>query len=130
MTQSQTLLRIVRRSAASQPVSDGIETLFASHKSHWANWLAEYDGPGYYGRSTETIRSAGYIYEHLHCAAMLIWLAEVAGVERGLLLKAKAAVEPLPLSHPRAGRLARSILPWGLVLAHLQLKFRSAIYLT
>lgn len=24
---------------------------YATHKDHWVQWLEEYDGPGYYGRS-------------------------------------------------------------------------------
>jgi hypothetical protein len=59
-----------------------------SHRAHWLGWLQEYDGPGYYNRKVpRKPRSFGYIYGHIHCAPMLLWLAEVAGVRRRKFVK-------------------------------------------
>jgi hypothetical protein len=36
---------------------------YRSQKEHWLGWLAEYDGPGAYGRSAKTPRDAQYAYK-------------------------------------------------------------------
>ena len=33
---------------------------YTSQQEHWLGWLAEYDGPGAYGRKTSKRRSAGF----------------------------------------------------------------------
>ena len=55
----------------------------SSHRAHWLGWLQEYDGKGFYNRKVpKKPRSLAYIYGHIHCAPMLLWLAEVAGVPK------------------------------------------------
>jgi hypothetical protein len=51
-----------------------------------------------------------YIYGHIHCAPMLLWLAEVAGVPKGQVRDADRALRALvhsgvPDSNPRCGWL-------------------------
>ena len=48
---------------------------YRSQKEHWLGWLAEYDGPGAYGRS-DAKRDARFVYNHIQCAPMLFWLSE------------------------------------------------------
>jgi len=46
-----------------------------SHRAHWFGWLQEYDGSGYYNRRVpKSPRSMAFIYTHIHCAPMLLWL--------------------------------------------------------
>lgn len=93
----------------------------ASHKAHWLGWLAEYDSPGYYGRSVPRIpRSMAYIYGHIHCGPMLLWLAEAAGVDPALVEAADLRMRQLVkrgLSHscPQIGISVRQVIPWRLV---------------
>ena len=97
----------------------------ASHRSHWSGWLADYDGPGYYNRRVPKVpRSMAYIYGHIHCAPMLLWLAEAAGVPAGAVREADGVLraltgQGLSESHPRAGIAVRKVLPWSLVEAAL-----------
>ena len=85
-----------------------------SHRDHWVKWLREYDGPGWYGRKNHK-RDAEYIWTHLQCAPMLVYLAEAAGVETNAVQHAF-----IHCAHTRGNRsaiaaAARRILPWGLV---------------
>jgi hypothetical protein len=95
------------------PGSDALPTKHGSHRAHWIGWLSEYDGPGYYGRKLSRSRSAEYIYQHLHCAPMVIWLAELAGVDEKLLRLAVREAVPEPELYqdsPSAAARARGIL--------------------
>jgi hypothetical protein len=63
-----------------------------------------------------------YIYQHLHCAPMVIWLADLTGVDQKRLRPAVREAVPEPESYkdsPRAAARARRILPWKLVHLHL-----------
>jgi hypothetical protein len=97
----------------------------SSHQAHWLGWLQEYDSPGFYNRKVpKKPRSFAYIYGHIHCAPMLLWLAEVAGVPNAQVREAdrllRRLVESgLPDSNPRCGMAVRSIIPWRDVEAAL-----------
>jgi hypothetical protein len=92
---------------------------YANQREHLLGWLAEYDGPGAYGRSNPN-RSAEFVYNHFQCAPGLLWLAEAAGVPRFALLKAKNAVlASRENSASQAGALRR-VLPWPLIEALLK----------
>lgn len=84
-----------------------------SQKQHWIGWLSEYDGPGFYGRSNGK-RDARYIYGHIQCPPMLLWLAEAAGVAGELVTAAAAAVKPGDRVTTQCAALRR-IIPWAVV---------------
>jgi hypothetical protein len=96
-----------------------------SHKEHWLGWLADYDGPGYYGRRVpKEPRSMRFIYGHINCAPMLLWLAEAAGLPKQQLRLADHALRRLTArgvsdSNPKAAVAVRAILPWPDVCAAL-----------
>lgn len=107
----QDLLRVVRRLPASVPIADAIKHRHA-HKEHWTGWLAEYDGPGYYGRANHN-RDARYVYNHINAPAMLIWLAEASGVDTALVREAVKATRDLP--YARQAAAVRRVIPWHVV---------------
>jgi hypothetical protein len=88
------------------------EVWYRSQKEHWLGWLSEYNGPGYYGRK-DSRRTAEFVYNHINCAPMLLWLAEVSGVSSALLKL--AAHEALQARSPNAGASAavRRVIPWA-----------------
>ena len=96
-----------------------------SHRAHWFGWLQEYDGSGYYNRRVpKSPRSMGFIYAHIHCAPMLLWLAEAADVRTALVHEADRALRRLVRdgfhdSNPRCGLAVRAIIPWVVVEAAL-----------
>jgi len=56
------------------------KTWYKYQGEHWQGWLSEYNGGGFYGRKNHN-RSAEFVYNHIMCPPMLIWLAEVTGFE-------------------------------------------------
>jgi hypothetical protein len=65
-----------------------------------------------------------FIYGHIHCAPMLLWLAEAAGVRPALVREADRALHRLVRdglhdSNPRCGMTVRAIIPWVVVEAAL-----------
>jgi len=56
---------MARRRASGNPV------WYQSQKEHWRGWLAEYHGPGYYGRKNSR-RTAEFVYNHINCAPMVL----------------------------------------------------------
>lgn len=123
------LLRRVRRLPVAAPVAERLDREladrgerlragYASQKDHWLGWLREYDGPGYYGRKNWD-RSAAFVYQHILCAPMLLWLAEGAGIpHRRLEAARKAVLKAVPHGAARCAAL-RKVIPWGDIEARL-----------
>jgi hypothetical protein len=65
-----------------------------------------------------------FIYAHIHCAPMLLWLAEAADVRTALVREADRALRRLVRdglhdSNPLSGLTVRAIIPWVVVEAAL-----------
>jgi hypothetical protein len=72
------LLRALRLLPATTPQSDRLfKSGYDTHKDHWTGWLEGYDGPGYYGQANWD-RDARYVYQHLNCGPMIVWLNEAS----------------------------------------------------
>lgn len=89
---------------------------YKSQKEHWIGWLKEYDGPGFYNRKNQTGRDAKYIYNHIMCSPMVLYLPEALGVSQTLIKKAFNAV--IKSGDPGMAKqcgMIRKILPFELV---------------
>lgn len=96
---------------------------YTSQKEHWLGWLSEYGGPGYYGRKSSH-RSAEFIYNHIVCPPMVLWLAEASGIPKARLSKAKlAAVSAGPQLQSQSAAI-RNIVPWKMIQARLKPRSR------
>jgi len=119
------LARKITKLRATRPITAGYErTLvirgvwksegvwYKSQKEHWLGWLSEYDGPGAYDRKTRRGRSAQFVYNHINCPPMLLWLAEAVAVPKARVLAAKRSA--LATCKTRGGHCAaiRKIIPW------------------
>lgn len=92
---------------------------YRTQKEHWTGWLRNYDGPGFYGR-LRWDRDAQFVYNHIQCAPMLLWLAEAAGVPLAKVTEAsKAALAAGPRLSSQV-RALRKIIPWSLIEAGLK----------
>jgi hypothetical protein len=97
-------------------------TWYRSQEEHWRGWLDGYDGPGYYNRK-DCNRSAEFVYNHINCADMLLWLAEASGVPKARVVEAKAACSVS--QNPSAQSAAvRRIIPWEMVEVRLDKRGR------
>jgi hypothetical protein len=84
---------------------------YASQKEHWLGWLSEYDGPGHYGRN-DWHRSAKFIYNHINCAPMVLWLAKASGVSKLAVVEAKKRALSAVRRNSAQCAAIRKIIPW------------------
>ena len=124
------LRRIISKLEEHQPIAEHLEREIArrnphrperwyrSQKQHWMGWLSEYNGPGFYGR-LRWDRSAEFVYNHIQCPPMLLWLAEASGLSRRRILRAEAAVLAAGNHHGPGTAAIRSLLPWETVEQNL-----------
>lgn len=114
---------------SSQPITDRFErdakvgaysgrAWYSSQKEHWLGWLFHYEGPGFYGRQSWD-RTAEFVYNHINCAPMLLWMAEASGVNMRLVRKASRSIVP-GTSGPTQCAAIRRVVLWELVEAALR----------
>jgi hypothetical protein len=85
---------------------------YSTQKEHWLGWLKGYKGPGFYERKNWN-RDAEFVYNHIVCPPMVLWLGEASGISSGLVLKAKqAALHAKPNLSAQAAAI-RKVIPWG-----------------
>lgn len=104
-------------------LSEGVgfgEAWYRSQQEHWDGWLREYDGPGAYGRAAGTRRDARFVYNHVQCAPMLLWLAEAVGVETALIIAASDAVRAAPERNASQCGALRKVIPWEMIAHRLE----------
>src|SRR5712692_5349991 len=110
-------IRAIRRLPSDKPVLDR-RKWYRTQREHWLGWLADYHGPGAYGRVTGKKRDAQYAYNHIVEPKMLLWLIAAVGVKPVLVRTARLAsgrVSTLP------GKSAsiRKHVPWSVVATAL-----------
>ena len=106
------LLRAVQALPATMPQSDKLhKSGYASHKDHWVAWLRGYYGPGFYGRSNWD-RDARYVYQHLNCGPMIVWLNEAAGEDPALIRRTIVEMQRAGGRAQTEAMIARHLLPW------------------
>ena len=120
MTRSK-LLRIIRKLPEHQPIACSIPppSSYDSHKDHWIGWLSHYNGPGYYGRKYHD-RSCQYVWNHLQCGPMLVWLAEAVSVDKRLVRTAALHCKTQGVREAAICGAIRKCLPWSVVLKALE----------
>src|SRR5664280_1944143 len=89
------------------------KTWYRHQKEHWQGWLREYSGPGAYGRKNGR-RDAAFVYNHIRCAPMLMWLSEAVGVPRGRLMRALATAASSSSVAQQCAALRREV-SWAVV---------------
>jgi hypothetical protein len=92
---------------------------YESQKEHWIGWLGDYDGPGYYGRKNPK-RSAEFVYNHINCSPMVLWLGEASGVAKKDVAKAKRAALRAKNNMGSQCSAIRKVIPWASIEAQLQ----------
>ena len=91
---------------------------YLSQREHWMRWLGAYDGAGYYGRQNWN-RTAEFVYNHINCPPMVLWLGEASGIEMQTLVKAKNAALRASPSFPSQSAAIRRVIPWTDIEAKL-----------
>jgi hypothetical protein len=121
----QRLARKIKKCRVTQPITASYERAleregiwsaegvwYRSQKEHWSGWLSEYNGPGAYNRKTRRGRSAEFVYNHINCPPMLLWLAEAAGVPKTNVLAAKRSALAARQTRGTHCAVIRKFIPW------------------
>jgi hypothetical protein len=119
-----TLRDVLARLPARQPLTDallgeGYREGKRSERDHVLGWLAEYQGPGYYGRQGLD-RTARQFYQGFQDAFGLLWVAEALGVEEAVLSRGVAAIRATPGRPASRAAAFRRVCPWELVEARVR----------
>jgi hypothetical protein len=91
---------------------------YTSQKGHWLGWLSEYHGPGYYSRKNSR-RSAEFVYNHIVCPPMVLWLGEASGIPMARVAMAKRAAFAAGPQLQAQSAAIRKTIPWELIEARL-----------
>lgn len=87
---------------------------YTSQKEHWLGWLKGYKGPGYYNRK-DCHRTAEFVYNHINCSPMVLWLGEASRVTKAKVAKAKQAALSAKPHLPTQTAAIRKIIPWNMI---------------
>jgi hypothetical protein len=85
---------------------------YTSQKEHWLGWLSEYDGPGAYSRKIHRGRTAEFVYNHIVCPPMLLWLWEASGVSKTIIRNARTAAMQSRSTLASHCASIRKVVPW------------------
>ncbi|MFF0613202.1 hypothetical protein ACFYUD_31500 [Nocardia tengchongensis] len=109
---------MVERLSARQTITDAYERAHPGRQSKWESqrdhlkgWLADFDGPGYYGRKNPG-RDARFFYIHFKCAPGLLWLAEALGEDPVRLQEAVAHAKLAGANLASQCGAFRAVIPW------------------
>jgi hypothetical protein len=84
---------------------------YSTQKEHWLGWLKGYGGPGYYERKNWN-RDAEFVYNHIVCPPMVLWLGEASGISPILVRKAKKAALSAKPTLPAQSAAIRRVISW------------------
>lgn len=91
---------------------------YKSQKEHWLGWLSGYEGAGHYGRK-DWNRSAEFIYNHIVCPPMVLWLGEASGIPKATVREAKQAALSARPSLPAQSAAIRKVIRWDAIEVRL-----------
>ncbi|ACK50506.1 hypothetical protein Msil_1556 [Methylocella silvestris BL2] len=118
---------LIHKLSPAGPVTDSLTEALAARKKgpnrawyrhqkeHWLGWLGEYNGPGAYDRKVHESRTAEFVYNHIMCPPMVLWLGEGAGVPRALVEEAASACLAAGKTQPKQCAAIRAVIPWKMV---------------
>lgn len=86
---------------------------YQTQKEHWLGWLSGYRGPGAYGRKNWH-RDARFVYNHVVCPGLLMYLIHSIGLPIDIVEKAEEASTRGNTEMATSGAI-RKIVPWEMV---------------
>ena len=117
----QDLRRRIARLPMRQPITEayeaklmrrGLRSAYPSQQHHWVAWLGAYDGPGFYGRQRWD-RSARFVFNHVQCPAMLLWLGEATKLQANIIRLAAQMDLKSQLALPTRCSEIRRLVAWA-----------------
>lgn len=91
---------------------------YKTQKEHWLCFLNNYDFNQAYGRLQGMNRDARFVYNHIVCPSMLVYLIKAVGIESQLVDEVEKAAESGKTLMESAGKI-RKIVPWSMIYKKL-----------
>jgi hypothetical protein len=88
-------------------------TWYENQGEHWQGWVNGYKDAGFYNRKNNQ-RSAKFIYNHIMCPAMFVWMAENVGIDKKIILQAVDEANKTEKYQTQC-RIMRKYLSWEMV---------------
>jgi hypothetical protein len=85
-------------------------TWYENQGEHWQGWVNGYEGAGAYNRKNNR-RTAKFIYNHIMCPPMYIWMAETIGINENLILDMVDEANKTQRYQEQC-KIMRKYLPW------------------
>jgi hypothetical protein len=95
---------------------------YITQKDHWLGWLSAYRGPGYYRR--KNWQRSEFVYNHVVCPPMVLWLGEASGVPKAKVAAAKRAAMSTTRNLPAKSAAIRNIISWNMIERRLDKRGR------
>lgn len=106
-------LRVIRRLPTDKPI-DNPSVWYRTQKEHLIGWLEQHDGAGAYGRKIDVKRDARFVYNHIVCPQMLLWLSRASGVPSELT-QAAMGESGMATSLQQKAATIRRYVPWEMM---------------
>lgn len=103
----------IKRLQSDKP-STNSRVYYRNQKEHWLSWLNDYNNNGAYGRPINSNRDAKWVYNHVVCPNLLLYLIKSINIKSELVAAAQKAYEQ-GTSEMQASGAIRKIVPWSLV---------------
>lgn len=87
---------------------------YKTQKEHWLCFLNDYDMNQAYGRLQGMNRDARFVYNHIVCPQMLVYLIKAVGIDPELAAQAEEASVSGETLMASAGKI-RQIVPWPMI---------------
>jgi hypothetical protein len=94
---------------------------YTSQKEHWLGWLSGYSGPGAYRRK-DWNRTAEFVYNHIVCPPMVLWLGEATGIAKSKVDSAKRAALSAGSRLPAQCAAIRKVITWDMIEVQLTIQ--------
>ena len=111
------LLRKIKKLSSDESI-DNPNVWYRNQKEHWIGWLKEYEGPGAYGRQNKIKRNARFVYNHVVCPGLLLYLIRAIPLDEELIKCSEKAASRGNTLMEKSG-LIRKVVPWELIYTAL-----------
>lgn len=94
--------------------SDFVKTTWYENQGeHWQGWVNGYEGAGAYNRK-DNKRTPKFIYNHIMCPPMFIWMAETVGIDNAIILEMVKEASKTE-KYQEQCKIMRHFLPWEMI---------------
>jgi hypothetical protein len=86
---------------------------YPTQREHGIRWLSEYHTSGAYSRKRIGGRTAGFAYNHINEAEMLLWLIRYSNIDAASFIETSSAARRSELRAKAAA--VRKVVPWSAI---------------